>query len=573
MQREIWRPTLKHDSSTGVHFIVAHERESRSLVSRPIWASVEHPRLETRMVTVHEWLRECDAEHPGCKAQSSLSQKSVLPMRLLDVNQNGSIEYMVLVRTGTVRESLKYLALSHCWGNDHMPMRTTKQNVVDHENGLRINSLPRTFRDAVIITRLLGYKYIWIDSLCIVQDDQNDWEREASKMASIFHCADIVLSAASARNSSEGCGIDKCLEPATNFFFPSQLDYKYDTLAQTYGGPRKRLFIRRGGITSNGIEGCPVQKRGWILQEILLAQRVLYFVNGDMIWQCHHLVQSEDGQLSRAQTSSIFSCHYGGNLSNAPLYNLEKRLQIGREVHLWWDILRDFFQRKFTKSEDTLPSLAGLIDIWRGYTNDDSVLGLWKKDLPFHLCWFVGSSLSIVDRVPAQPSWCWTSVSQANRPILQHASWDYVSSEDVVWQAGIKNVDIQWEGRPLLSRPKRATLSLYRVRATRGALYQAISYLLDNEEEKEFKHPETVQIIPLIITKPSSATSKRTGGARFHMHSLLLERINLIDGQVRYRRKGYADFVSRLDCKDSDIDARVKEIISGIEEIDIIDIV
>ncbi|RYP42454.1 hypothetical protein DL767_000142 [Monosporascus sp. MG133] len=95
-----------------------------------------------------------------------------------------------------------------------------------------------------------------------------------------------------------------------------------------------------------------------------------------------------------------------------------------------------------------------------------------------------------------------------------------------------------------------------------------MSYLLDKEEEKEFARPEAVEIIPLIITKPNR--TKQPGGARFHMHSLLLERINQTDGQAKYRRKGYADFISSSDCTDSDINERVEEIIGGIEVIDTI---
>jgi hypothetical protein len=423
----------------------------------------------------------------------------------------------------------------------------------------------------VRISRFLGYKFLWIDSLCIIQDDGDDWEREAAKMASIFHCADIVLSAASASNSTEGCGIDDALEPASSIFLPSILDYKGDTQNQAYDVPRTRLLIRRGGGASTQLIACPIQKRGWIFQEILLARRVLYFVNGHMIWQCHHLLQSEDGHLSRMQTSGTFWTAPGGNLSSTPLYDLKKQLQIGVGVPVWWDILRDFFQREFTKPEDTLPSLAGLIDIWQSHTNDTPILGMWKNDLPFHMCWFPEPSCSIVDRLHGQPSWCWTSIPQKDRAIVRHASLDHANPADVVWQAAIGPIDIQWEGRPFVSYLKHARLSLYQVQATKGAFYQAMSYLLDNEEEKQFKRPEAVKIIPLIITKPTRTT--HPDGARFHMHSLLLERINLADGQVKHRRKGYADFVSSSDCNDSDINERVDEIVGGIEVIDIIEMI
>jgi hypothetical protein len=155
-------------------------------------------------------------------------------------------------------------------------------------------------------------------------------------------------------------------------------------------------------------------------------------------------------------------------------------------------------------------------------------------------------TVSILDRVPGQTSWCWTSVPQRRRKIIQHASLDHVSSEDIVWKIAIKAVDIQWVGRPFVSRLKHAGVALYRARATKGDFWQAVLYVLDNEEENEFKRLEAVEIVPLIITKPGNTQQP----ARFHMRSLLLERINLADGQAKYRRKGYADFISTSDCTD-----------------------
>lgn len=455
------------------------------------------------------------------------------------------------------------------WGKDGIPSSTTSKNLSNREkNGLLIHELPRTFRDAVRITRLLGYKYLWIDSLCIVQGDSKDWESEAAKMASIFRCADLVLCAASANNSTEGCGIDDILEPASSFLFPSVSYPESNPPAQANHASKTRLLIRRSSGASSGLTSWPTQRRGWIFQEILLARRVLYFVNGHMIWQCHHTLQSEDGVFTEAQAARRSGSEI---LSSATLFDLNPS-SIDMDVRGWWRILGDHFGRRFTNPEDTLPSLAGLIDIWQRCTSDEPVLGLWKKDLPFHMCWFATDP--ILNRVSGQPSWCWTSVPQRWRPILRHASTNYVEVEDVVWQTAIKAIDVQWEGRPFVSRVRHTRLSLSRVRVTRGAFYQAVIYVLDNEEEKQFKRPEAVEILPLVIAKPSNSKTKQLGRPpRFHLHSLLLERINLANGRAKYRRKGYANFLSSPDYSDSDVDKRVEEIVGGIEDIDIIEIV
>ncbi|KAL1591738.1 hypothetical protein SLS60_011737 [Paraconiothyrium brasiliense] len=390
-------------------------------------------------------------------------------------------------------------------------------------------------------------------------------------MASIFRCADIVLCAASASNSTEGCSIDEALEPASSFPFPSALSYQSNTSSQVHDVPRTQLFIRRDDGARSSLETCPIQKRGWIFQEILLAQRVLYFVNGQMIWQCHGLLQSEDGHISKTQTPGILRIDNDRILSSAPLYDLKKQFRIGMDKHVWWHILKDFFKRVFTKPEDTLPSLAGLIDVWKEHTGDDPVLGLWRKDLPFHMCWFFGPAFSIGDRVRGQPSWCWTTVPQSNRAILRHASCNIARSAEIIWQAAIRAIDIQWEGRPFVSRLKHARLSIYRVRATKGAFNQAISYLWDDKEEYGSRKAEAVEVLPLIITK--SVDEDQTEGDRFHMHALLLEPSHMANGHAGYRRKGYADFISSSDYVDTDIDQQADEIIGGIEVIDVITVV
>lgn len=89
-------------------------KESGSLVSRPIWASAEPIRFEMRIVTAHEWLRRCEAEHPGCRVQSTFSQNKVFPARILDVDRSGSKDTVALIDPYAVKGAFKHLALSHC---------------------------------------------------------------------------------------------------------------------------------------------------------------------------------------------------------------------------------------------------------------------------------------------------------------------------------------------------------------------------------------------------------------------------------------------------------------------------
>lgn len=98
---------------------------------------------------------------------------------------------------------LKYFALSHCWG-DVETLRATKDNLESLKSGIKHDDLPKTFREAVDVTRALGYQYLWIDSLCIAQDDSEDWKYEARRMVLVYGNTVCTLMAMDSLNSNGG---------------------------------------------------------------------------------------------------------------------------------------------------------------------------------------------------------------------------------------------------------------------------------------------------------------------------------------------------------------------------------
>jgi hypothetical protein len=130
------------------------------------------------------WLKTCLETHCSlCQVQGSLS----LPTRVLDVGVLESPFVNLYISNGRHGQ---WLTLSHCWGKTQ-PATTTKGNLNNHSTKIIISALPQTFRDAILITRKLGYQFLWIDSLCIVQDSLIDWQEESVKMNTI--CSNAVL--------------------------------------------------------------------------------------------------------------------------------------------------------------------------------------------------------------------------------------------------------------------------------------------------------------------------------------------------------------------------------------------
>lgn len=161
---------------------------------------------------ISTWIKDCQDKHSAC---NSGTFRRTLPSRVIDVGPpDGKTPPRLCDTNG---EPGDYIALSHCWGGKQ-PLVTTKNNICSMKTFIPWGELPNTFQDAITVTRTLGLKYIWIDSLCIVQDDAQDWEREAAKMALIFEAAYVTIAATAASNGSV------CLfsEFVSSFLIPNQ---------------------------------------------------------------------------------------------------------------------------------------------------------------------------------------------------------------------------------------------------------------------------------------------------------------------------------------------------------------
>jgi hypothetical protein len=129
---------------------------------------------------LQEWIKNCDSEHTTCHG-GDIPQ---LPSRVIDIGTSSSFQNIKLVEPSGGQRAT-YIALSHCWGRSP-PFITTRDNLDDMKRGIPIEKLPATFKDAIFVSHAVGIRYLWIDSLCIVQGDREDWERESSRMGEIY---------------------------------------------------------------------------------------------------------------------------------------------------------------------------------------------------------------------------------------------------------------------------------------------------------------------------------------------------------------------------------------------------
>lgn len=154
-------------------------------VHQAIWSAEESVSFKERVPVINEWMNECLAEHPSCL----ISKPDFLPTRLLDVGEGlgSKLRLVESVDIPKTRGNIpKFMALSHCWGKSRPSLVLSSSSIEILSDGVELDQLPRTFKDAARIVQMLGMRYLWIDSLCIKQDSIVDWQREAARIDSII---------------------------------------------------------------------------------------------------------------------------------------------------------------------------------------------------------------------------------------------------------------------------------------------------------------------------------------------------------------------------------------------------
>jgi hypothetical protein len=218
-----------------------------------------------------EWLRRCSATHRLCNPNGT----QPTPTRLLQVNGEGP---RICLST-ELSTRVRYATLSHCWGHSRYTL-LTKGSLDIFRKKVPIEALSKTFLDAIHIARTLGIEYLWIDSLCIIQDDPTDWSKESALMGSVYGGSTINIAASGARDGTVGCFFDR------NPSWRCQIQTVFDGSKQLYDCVSADMYY-------NDLGSMPIHRRGWTLQERLLASRTLHFTSTQVFWECYQKTACE----------------------------------------------------------------------------------------------------------------------------------------------------------------------------------------------------------------------------------------------------------------------------------------
>ncbi|KAL6851841.1 HET domain-containing protein [Trichoderma novae-zelandiae] len=374
---------------------------------------------EASLGWVAEKLRHCDNRH-GCHGKKPVSIGS-LPQRILDIGSTDSDRIRLKAFDVDDGEIPKYACLSHCWGTSR-PSSTTIANLETHKQGIPCSVLPRLFRDTITFVRRLGISLLWIDSLCIIQDDQDDWRQEAAKMASVYQNAYIVISASKSSGSDESLfgEIDQQLKPSI---------VPLPSLGQGVALCFRKSFTHLPGYMDQRLvksSSLPTLNRGWIFQERLLSSRILHFGPQELSWECLRestcqctpstAVGSGNGAADIAYTLSAQRISEPKAIFNHEYW---QRLEEPQLTKVWHMLVEDYTKLHLTFERDIFPAISGIAKGFQPSSRSEYVAGMWTKylldDLAWHKETMPDDSAKQNERcrrpqVWRAPTWSWAAV-------------------------------------------------------------------------------------------------------------------------------------------------------------------
>jgi hypothetical protein len=396
---------------------------------------------EKTMERIQRAIKDCLTNHPDCTSNDTAS----LPLRVIDTQNR-------CLHETTTEEAGRYAALSYVWGGDQ-DVKTTCDNIELMKREIEFSTLPKTLRDAVEVCIQLNIRYLWIDALCILQDESDDAISDKAKqlpqMGLIYGRAAIVIAASRAEKVCDGFLADSKINTTDIIVLPAWL-------SATCNGPLCLLPIP---VECSYEE--PLNQRAWCCQEICLAQRALIYTDGGIIWQCSTILlrlSFDDVSLEQHPSQDIVI--------------VPKEIKAGAfQKDIWDQLVRIYTLRFLTDPNDRLNALAGIAAQAALAWDCRYYAGLWKHDMICQLSWHIMTVGSApVSNESAMPAWREIVALGASYLDAQHTNWTQLEGPSWSWASvygPVCNID-----------------QMYSSETTRGARY--ISCKVQPRDENKY---------------------------------------------------------------------------------------
>ncbi|CAG8955872.1 hypothetical protein HYFRA_00008722 [Hymenoscyphus fraxineus] len=389
---------------------------------------------------IKKHLTLCESSHTACQ-QTDLPD---LPRRVLDVRNLLKPRLFC-----SINQHARYFTLSHSWGDkEHKPLMTVKSNLHEHRREIPWDSLSELFKSAIIIARFAGASFLWIDSLCIVQDDPLDWETQAAKMAEIYKNSELTLAVIAAKDGRGSCIMPRPRKPEEERpFTQGELGKENIILREPcwvsheamYISPRSTRALKEYGRTGH-YELAPLMTRAWVFQESVMSRRTIYFHGDELMWECRQCLDCECGYLKWSRTRITDICRDDpSRIPFLPIPGWKPAFVALMEestkdslTEQWYNLVLAYSALDITYETDRLPALSGLASSFSQRLNCAYLAGLWEHDLWRGLLWQRPEAFGrkancrrLEGKASSIPTWSWASiirVGELDAPIFDFAS-------------------------------------------------------------------------------------------------------------------------------------------------------
>jgi hypothetical protein len=423
------------------------------------------------------WLRECVLHHDACVVKRDLRR----PARLIHVGKNYG-DLIKLVESPA--EAASYVALSYSWGSGN-PLKTERLTLDAFKISISHSDLPQSFQDAISICHQLEHEYLWIDALCIVQDDPVDWQLESSKMADVYEGAVVTIAAAWASDCTNGCFHRRYHWCGRHNQQLPQTAVDEDLISFNHHlstGQRQTVYIGRrydhettDPVLLESSQSSPLYKRAWTFQERLLSRRLLHYTRSELTWECRTGLQCECGGnrfwMSRGHglrqdqswglveaLNKTFEAVNGEHKEPGAECRMGEFVEPGfieprREAWLkeWKLLVAAYARRSITYSTDRLPAFSGIAKRFACPELGGYFAGIWEAELPMALLWQqdeprnYGRGSNALENLKRKspfiaPSWSWASV-------FGGLLWPHMHDQEKIYiEADVLDVQCQLAG-------------------------------------------------------------------------------------------------------------------------------
>lgn len=354
-------------------------------------------------------MTECMRNHVKCS--KNLSEPLWYPTRLLELQSSAS--KVTLIETSEKSACGPYATLSHSWGGaDIFALR--KDTIEEMKRGIDILQLLPTFVQALDVARSLNMKWIWIDSLCILQDSLEDWAKEAGLMKDVYQNAVVNIAATNSVNSYGG---------VYSLRIPAALENPVVTILN---GVTNGCFVLFDvDYYRHQVDKGPLNSRAWVVQERLMSSRIIHFAHEQVFWDCYEMTSCESFPQGFHQWVSPQADALAMSRKVSGLF---QDRSVEESIGAWGKIVGAYISSGLSFERDRVVAISGIAGFIGQKMHVEYHAGLWKTKMEMQMCWLLEESAtkSPVATFRRAPSWSWFSVTgKVNYPeIGLYADYD-----------------------------------------------------------------------------------------------------------------------------------------------------